>query len=182
MNREKKIEDYLHLYLGCEVEVDSKRPSGNELVDDKRRGTFIGYADPHKISVKLAFRAGPHGQVNTFFVKPFLRPLSDMTEEEGREYAKHYGIKGDLPCTISEENGYVKISIGYKNHGASLFPLSDYGQKPESLRYLLSKHFDLFGLIEAGLAIDKTLNKKPNVQECDASKDEKSGEAGSIKI
>jgi hypothetical protein len=39
-------------------------------------------------------------------------------------------------------------------------------------KYLLSKCFDLFNLIEVGLAIDATalLNKEQNVQECDASK------------
>jgi hypothetical protein len=33
---------------------------------------------------------------------------------------------------------------------------SGYKYSPETFLWLLSKHFDLFGLIEAGLAIDKT--------------------------
>ncbi len=59
--------------------------------------------------------------------KPILRPLSDMTEDES-EFVADAAWQG-------------KPTI-YMN--------------AEITAYLLSKHFDLFGLIEAGLAIDKT--------------------------
>lgn len=144
MSNIKDIKDYLHYYLGCEVEC----PHG--------KGMLISVSNYDHITVT--------GDGDKYYkpkeVKPILRPLSDMTEEEGREYAQHYGIKGHHPVTITEENGYVKVSIGYKDHMASLFPLSPHGQKPESLHYLLSKHFDLFGLIESNLAIDKSKLKQ----------------------
>lgn len=62
-----------------------------------------------------------------------LRPLSDMTEDEKRKWRSlmHKQYSGGAGHT-----GYL--------------------ENPESFRYLLSKGFDLFGLIEAGLAIDKT--------------------------
>ena len=58
--------------------------------------------------------------------KPILRPLSDMTAEEM------------LECSSLKTMGTLFQIMG------------------ETTKYLLSKHFDLFGLIEAGLALDKT--------------------------
>lgn len=71
-------------------------------------------------------------------VTPILRKLSSMTEEEEKEMiATQDDVKLD---------GYPKILLK-----------ADSG---ETFRYLLSKHFDLFNLIESGLAIDKdTLTK-----------------------
>lgn len=135
MSTERKIQDYLHLYMGAEANMPG-----------------------HKVIISHALLADEY-VMKHYGVRPILRPLNSMTEDEGREYAAHYGIKGHLPCTISEENGFVKIAIGNKDHGASLFPMGQYGQKPESLRYLLSRHFDLFNLIPDGLAINKTTLK-----------------------
>lgn len=127
---EKKLSDYLHLYIGAKAKMPG-----------------------HDVIVSHALLADEYA-MRHYGIRLYLRPLSTMTEDEGREYATHYGIKGHHPCTITEKNGHVKIAIGYKDHGASLFPMGQFGQKPESLRYLLSKHFDLFGLIESGLAIN----------------------------
>lgn len=57
--------------------------------------------------------------------KPILRPLSDMTEGE-------------------------KVYLGF---GAMIH--NEIVWTPKKFLYALSKHFDLFGLIEAGIAIDK---------------------------
>jgi len=56
---------------------------------------------------------------------PILRPLSDMTEEE----YQHTSV-----CVSIESNDYIR--------------------EAENTLYLLSKHFDLFRLIESGQAID----------------------------
>jgi hypothetical protein len=59
--------------------------------------------------------------------KPILRPLSDMTETEKRE------VEG---CLMDDyEFGFL--------------------HKPFTVKYLISKHFDVFGWIEKGLAISK---------------------------
>lgn len=60
-------------------------------------------------------------------ITPLLRPLSDITEEEIKK---------------------LRSFNHYSNHTNRL--------TPEGVRYLLSKFFDLFGLIESGLAIDKS--------------------------
>jgi hypothetical protein len=69
--------------------------------------------------------------------KPILRPLSDLTEEE---------------------MDYVVENHGLVNRGQSpdIFVIGWRSFQPETFMYLLKQGFDLFGLIEAGLAIDKT--------------------------
>lgn len=63
-------------------------------------------------------------------ITPILRPLSDMTEDEKNEVLR-----------ICEKDRRFKSSVNYE---------------AIRTRYLLSRHFDLFGWIDAGLAIDKT--------------------------
>jgi len=84
----------------------------------------------------------------------FIRPLSSITEEE----------KIELLLIIGEPKMYAAFDfrIGDEMHYLNLVGESGViiiGFNPESVKYLLSKHFDLFGLIEAGLAIDKTVLK-----------------------
>ena len=79
-----------------------------------------------------------------FSVKPILRPLSDITDVEALAWAEFFGAhSGAL------DEGPITFFRRY---------YSDYCSA-ESVRYLLSKHFDLFGWIESGLAIDKTKTK-----------------------
>lgn len=71
--------------------------------------------------------------------KPLLRPLSDITEEELRQCSIVY-CEGHNNCDTEDVCEWIAEWAG----GAAI------------TKYLLSKHFDLFGLIESGLAIDKT--------------------------
>jgi hypothetical protein len=64
------------------------------------------------------------------YVKPILRPLSSMTDKE--------------------RNTALKIGVSYSDSWCG---------GAERTKYLLSKHFDLFGLIATGLAIDATTIK-----------------------
>lgn len=115
----KDIKDYLHLYLGCEIithSVDGKQVAKQILntswLDEIQRGY-----NP---------------------VKPILRPLSNMTEEEGKEAESAWNEFMGFGETISRG-----MNCAHANR----------------IKYLLSKGFDLFGLIEAGLALDKTTLK-----------------------
>ena len=69
--------------------------------------------------------------------KPYLRPMSSMTEEEAMEYANCGNI-----IAISHQNDY-------------LIP------NPKSVNWLLEHHFDFRGLIEKGLAIEVTEENNP---------------------
>lgn len=71
-------------------------------------------------------------------VKPYLFPLSSMTEEQKKEYnrRKHdIQLVNDWGCVVEK---------------GELF------DSPESFEYLIENHFDYYGLIPMGLAIDST--------------------------
>lgn len=98
---------------------------------------------------------------STEYIKPILRPLKSMTVIEKMELCKL------LPMT--SENILPKIRSGRMTDAFINI------QTPEMVRYLLSKHFDLFNLIPEGLAIDAT---KDNVDRSVANEEPQSGNAG----
>ncbi len=111
------------LYIGCEVEWSGDR--GYYLA-----GINTGQQDFNQI--------GLVGDLNPVWVeigdvKPILRPLSDMTEDEENNY-----IWDTIP-EYTDFQGLVK-------HISPVF------------LWLIHQHFDLFDWIEAGLAIRKTVN------------------------
>lgn len=62
-------------------------------------------------------------------IKPYLRPMSSMTEEEQKEYHKTFQVEADT-------------------HGFT------YIESFESFDWLTAHHFDYRGLIEKGLALE----------------------------
>ncbi len=95
---EKNIKDYLHLYLGSKIDTSLNGTTLNGYWYDR---IMNDECDANLI----------------------LRPLSDMTEEEQKEWQN------------------IRFNSEFK-----LKPvLTD--AEYESFRYLLSKHFDLFGLM-----------------------------------
>lgn len=81
---------------------------------------------------------------NVEFNRPYLHPMSSMTEEERKEWKNTYlsdGIKvkalfGDI------NNSIVKSHVN-------------------SINWLLEHHFDFLGLIDKGLAIEVTEDNNP---------------------
>ena len=73
------------------------------------------------------------------FIKPYLFPLSSMTDEQKREYNfwKH------------------EVFICHYEYGDVVEEIELY-DSPESFEYLIENHFDYRCLIEKGLAIDAT--------------------------
>lgn len=138
----KDIKDYLNLYLNHQVEVQKKDDPGNKLIG---RICEVTCGSNHSDWIKVRFDTcvevytsewgKSFSNAHTYFInydhiRLLLRPLSDMTEEE-----------------IA-----YKKSILTETENLALYE----EQVAEMFRYMLSKGFDLFGLIEAGLAIDKT--------------------------
>ena len=72
-------------------------------------------------------------------IKPYLFPLSSMTEEQKREYDM---LLTDIPTYEYEAGDIVTVFETYDNW--------------MSIDYLNANHFDYRGLIEKGLAIDAT--------------------------
>ena len=69
--------------------------------------------------------------------KPYLRPMSSMTEEERKEF--------DDFCVIDEFAWEGNFEIGYKNQAIIM---------SDAIDWLLKKHFDYRGLIPKGLALE----------------------------
>ena len=72
-------------------------------------------------------------------IKPYLFPMSSMTEEQKREYNS---LRDFVPTYHYEYGDIVEDTELYDNWG--------------SIDYLIANHFDYRGLIEEGLALDAT--------------------------
>lgn len=124
---EKKIENYLHLYLWCECEWQHHADTGRGIIEES------DISNLKKI----------------VYIKPILRPLSNMTVEE--------------ICTIFNETFVPSFATdNIKALSGSLFGLHNFLSKYgnfDSIPELLKLGFDLFGLIDAGIAIDSTTLK-----------------------
>lgn len=151
----KYVKDFIHLYIGCKVVADSGI-----------KGRLVEYNLEHSLC-NIEISNGTIGKpVNE--IKPLLRPLSDMTEEEGYEiYFQYFGSKTAEDWSGDTGSAYFrpkKIKPG-KYHGLRIvdgidYSSGDFGTVIKILPFLLSKYFDLFGLIEKGLAIDATKLEK----------------------
>lgn len=137
---EKKIEQYLHLYNGCEVLLGDPNWKRSDISPaDRAPYTDPDYGKP--VMTKLDFPLMQHFASMKGHL--LLRPLSDMTEEEQTEVGE---IERDVMDDFRGQ--YIPKEQEEWTHNAF----------PEAAKtfYLLSKGFDLFGLIDSGLAIDKT--------------------------
>jgi hypothetical protein len=181
----KKLMNYLHLYLGCDVVVHDDDPK-KRLVR-----TFFGFSDPSKTGVYIYDRLSREGKTMVIFIKPILRPLSDMTEEEAEHFAwlclnsphapKDFDAVGkdEIQIEFVRNDGglmldddveiYIGVSCRCLDGWISIMRdgrigMSDDADAPSKdmrpvddvygkVQWLLSKRFDLFGLIEDGLAV-----------------------------
>lgn len=74
-------------------------------------------------------------------IKPYLFPLSSMTEEQKKYINDRWGINEDFDFEIDPNWGKYFVDLG---------DVVDY------INWLNENHFDYRGLIEKGLAIDAT--------------------------
>lgn len=126
----KKIEDYLHLYVGCEVAAPNPYDDhGVEIAKGLLTGIHGEYGPEIQFIIDGNAEEDPD-YVEFIKVKPILRRLSSMTEEESNTAHRIYFVD--------------KIEL------LAIMDVAHF----ELCRYLLSRGFDLFGLIDEGLAID----------------------------
>ena len=78
-------------------------------------------------------------------IKPYLRPMSSMTEEEKEEFDSLWN-EGFGEALNAQLNGQNDLSVKTLEITASY----------KSIQWLLKKHFDFMGLIPKGLAIAVT--------------------------
>lgn len=180
---ERKIQDYLHFYIGSQIKIEYGFP------DEKKIGLLTGFRAgagweiwPHEeawIRVPKGERVIP-AIVRPDLVKPILRNLADITDEEMIAVCEFYN---PLPFQVGKRANWVVDRtctgeyqyIGLKNDrndfsfnmDCKYWALEMYNKQEQceaqcqmkSIQYLLSKGFDLFELIESGLAINKTTLK-----------------------
>lgn len=116
-----KLEQYLHLYLGCDCVVAGHIQKLTGISYDGTQNTWWAYFDGVENCYALVSETNP-----------ILRQLSNMTEDEAQDLMK-------------QSNTHTFI----RNHD------SHYKYTAQQLQWLLSKGFDVFGLIESGIALDK---------------------------
>jgi len=94
-----------------------------------------------------------------FNVKPILRPMSDLTSVYGDEYINEHSIN----MLIGRNNGYGDITISQFAKTLCLEVEVDDSSSVKQIEFdmiltisnqLFKGHYDVFGLIEQGLAID----------------------------
>jgi hypothetical protein len=131
-----EIKDYLHLYLGCTLDngniLNAVHVDGS--LETLYRGHLINYWTPEEAKE----------------LKLVLRPLSDIKFHEKQEFIETCGLEQeDIDCLILSTVNPFENTYGTAH-------LTNVIQWAKGVTYLLSKHFDIFGLIDAGLAIDAT--------------------------
>lgn len=87
-------------------------------------------------------------------IKPYLRPMSSMTEEEFESLKEYSGLKYDQLDLASYQNGTYKCLDFYLSEVPSYVVILVFD-------WLNAHHFDYRGLIEKGLAIEVTENNNP---------------------
>jgi hypothetical protein len=84
--------------------------------------------------------------------KLLLRPLSDITPEEKNSFINICELEPeDAECLTIFKDRFFDGQVGY-----GTAHLTNIEQWATGVYFLLSREFDLFGLIENGWAIDKT--------------------------
>lgn len=178
---EKKIQDYLHLYLGQRCKISS---------EDDRDGW------EQDLTAEVLLKQMDDDEYK--WVQPLLRPLSDIENTELEQLVQILLRKDDVHVVIerSDEGDFImatyntvypetdfdkerydklqmRLTLSNIHHSFSIQNNWDYvkgngtGISNQQLfncheitRYLLSKGFDLFNLIPEGLAIDATTLKE----------------------
>jgi hypothetical protein len=166
----KKIEHYLHFYLPVKVELNN---AGSKVYN--RTAVAVGNMDNEYKYVTLRMGEGVKAFTHSILfseinrVKPILRPLSDMTENEAIWIANcilFHSYHGFVPKAEKYKDRYIVRGKGNpEGDKVELLFVGDFAWVVEGkmntvpfeysfdvIPYLLKQGFDLFGLIDEGLA------------------------------
>ena len=141
----KKLKDYLHYHMGCNVFVfPAETIKSGWLKKELKKLPDLKYSE--QLNFDYYHRVLYAGYL------PILRPYSSMTDAECLEWANLY-----FTATVTADE--LKID---RKFGSPIIQFCDARiqlreNKSEIVCWLLSKNFDVFGLIDEGIAIDWTL-------------------------
>ena len=127
----------LPYYPKCEM-IDELR-----VVNSEKDSSYISTLFPKHIEL--------FSYHNNFTIKPYLRSMSSMTDEEKEEM--HNLLSPDGTAIY----GYDGISMPMNHYGEFV----SYEFMNNIIHYLLKNHFDFMGLIPKGLAIEVTEENNP---------------------
>ncbi len=119
-----------------------------------------------ELDEKFRFNKGTHTLVKELLdlycvegIKPYLRPMSSMTEEEKKDLQRAFNLKASI---IGVYGISSNDSWWVKNREEPLgFDSIPYTSFSNVVDWLNAHHFDYHGLIEKGLAIDVTEEYNP---------------------
>lgn len=89
-------------------------------------------------------------------IKPYLRPMSSMTEEEAKEISILYGLEDILSTKITDEYIEVVVDDNVCSTEKRIIWYNEIVSSIEILDWLNAHHFDYRNLIKKGLAIEIT--------------------------
>lgn len=92
---------------------------------------------------------------NTHFL-PFLRPMSNMTNEEAMEVAELWGLEDILSISVKENYISVELCDGVAMSETYTIWFNEIVASIKLFDWLNEHHFDYRGLIEKGLALPAT--------------------------
>ena len=94
-------------------------------------------------------------------IKPYLRPMSSMTEEEAKELSILCDITDVLSIKITDEYIDFEVDDGFCSIETKIIWYNDIVSSKEIFDWLNKNHFDYRGLIPMGLAIAVTKENDP---------------------
>ena len=89
-----------------------------------------------------------------FYIKPYLRPMSSMTEEEAKEIAILHNIKDILSVKVTNDYIDVIVDDGVCSTETRTIWYDEIISSIEIFDWLNAHHFDYRGLIPKGLALE----------------------------
>ena len=119
--------------------VESIDTSLNTIIADSERScveVIVGYDDSE--------------------IKPYLFPMSSMTDEQARMLSILYGIKDILSKKITDEYIEFKVDAGFGDVETRRIWYNEIVSSIETFDWLNKNHFDYRGLIKKSLALDAT--------------------------
>jgi hypothetical protein len=161
------IKDYLHLYLGCELK-DTETNHILPLNPFNLMAGAINWTTTKPILRPLSDMREEEARYFAWLCNDSKHHLDSETrisqEEVDIELAKADGgnlLDADIEIYIGVTVRCFEGAIIIRKDGSIVIEHQDGKTEPiddmaEKIRFLLSKHFDLFGLIEAGIAVDQS--------------------------
>lgn len=122
-----------------------------DMIYETNRPIPIWLVDTIKEEVRL-FADEPWTPIDT--VRPYLRSMSSMTNEEALEVAKISGLKDVLSVSVKQDYISVEIDDGVAGSETYTIWFNEIVTSIELLDWLNAHHFDYRGLIPKGLALE----------------------------